>query len=386
MGNSGLPAVQDWASQPQFDFKGNGIFSPPLSYVPPQTLPYAINNVSAESSQDAPISAPTNFGYVGNMTPQQQSQPQLNLSQPNNFNPSQINSSQPLNSQQNSQPAQNMQQIRQFSMSQPPSLPAWAHVPCFLPPSSHIDALLQSALAAHRAAILVRQLDPPYPDYSALLDLTISTDISPLCAVITRAIRSAGFKNLAIQAAIMYTTHALMQWQANPLPETYERVPVWLRPGPEALRCPHALWAGQLTNLGMRERVISNGAGVEGRYGGLEFVLDWARNVDIMWPGREQLLIPGAGPPPGNGNGDGSTGANGKKGGQKQSGGVSLVGKELKAPGLKEGFEAGIFEVRMGVVHITQAFEKVVREENNWRLPRDFLARWPEMGDCVKTV
>jgi hypothetical protein len=201
-----------------------------------------------------------------------------------------------------------------------------------------IDSILQDALHTHRTAVLSGSPNPSTPDYTTLLSLPSSSP-SPLSAAINRAIQLAGFKTIAVQAAVLYTTHALLRWQTNPLPDTYAHVPVWLRPGPRQLEVPHALWVAQLVWPRLRDRVV----GEQQRYARDELAFCYARCLTIEWKGEAGV-------------------------------------------GMGPGFDDGIFEIKQGgEIGLTQRFEATVRELGAWGLEREFTTRWPEMGDVVRT-
>lgn len=240
-----------------------------------------------------------------------------------------------------------------------PSIQYWSQIPTFLPPVNLIDNLLHSALAQHRQSVRNGGTNHRAPDYSSLLSFNNPTapnpllaaggDPSPLSSAISRAIQVAGFKGIATQAAVLYTTHCLLRWQADPQPETYARIPEWLRPGTMQLQVPHALWVSQLVWRGLREWVAGNG----GRYIKDEFILCYARNLELDWQ-KGQRSLTGGSPEEGMGR------------------------------GLAPGFAEGIFEIgSQGEVVATPEFEKRVRELRSWGLRGDFFRVYPELEGLV---
>jgi hypothetical protein len=98
---------------------------------------------------------------------------------------------------------------------------------------------------------------------------------------------AAGFVGSATRAAVLYTTHAVLRWQINPLPDTFAHVPEWLRPVRAQIDIPHVLWASQLAWPGLRDVVIRN----QGNWVSDEFVCCYARNLDVGWPFGEEGIF-----------------------------------------------------------------------------------------------
>lgn len=114
------------------------------------------------------------------------------------------------------------------------------------------------------------------------------------------------------------------------------------------LTMPHALWVSQLVWRGLREWVATQG----GRYVQDEFILCYARNLKIDWEGPGRSLTGGSSP------------------GRRSS--------------REKAFESGVFELGAnGEVIMTGKFEQAVRELGNWGMRREFLANYPELGECV---
>lgn len=115
------------------------------------------------------------------------------------------------------------------------------------------------------------------------------------------------------------------------------------------LTMPHALWVSQLVWRPLREWVATQG----GRYVQDDFILSYARNLKIDWEGMGRSLTGGSSP--------------GRKGSREKA------------------FESGVFEVSStGEVVMTGKFEQAVRELGNWGMRREFLANYPELGECVR--
>ena len=112
------------------------------------------------------------------------------------------------------------------------------------------------------------------------------------------------------------------------------------------LSMPHALWVSQLVWRGLREWVATHG----GRYAQDDFVLCYARNLKIDWEGQ----------------------------------GRSLTNSPLRRSSREKAFELGVFELGpTGDVVMTGKFEQAVRGLENWGMRREFLANYPELGECV---
>ena len=109
------------------------------------------------------------------------------------------------------------------------------------------------------------------------------------------------------------------------------------------LQVPHALWVSQLVWRGLREWVAGNG----GRYVKDEFILAYARNLELDWNKGQRTLA-------GNAN-------------------------------LGPGFGEGIFELNeSGEVVTTGKFEATIREQSSWGLRGEFFVLYPELRELVK--
>lgn len=113
------------------------------------------------------------------------------------------------------------------------------------------------------------------------------------------------------------------------------------------LQVPHALWVSQLVWRALREWVAGNGR----RYIKDEFILCYARNLELDWGKGQRSLT------------EGNTGG---------------------SRGMAMGFEEGIFEIgNEGQVVATERFEARVREQESWGLRGEFFGVYPELEQLV---
>lgn len=128
--------------------------------------------------------------------------------------------------------------------------------------------------------VLVKAIIETHPNIAALFDeaeYNKSGVLSRWAAGIVHSMRLKGDDFTAF--ALMYLTWYLARWMISPTPETYETMPVWLRPTPNQLFMPHTSILDYVIWPAFREYVVE----IPEMHEHMEYMLDMANTIRCDW-------------------------------------------------------------------------------------------------------
>ena len=196
------------------------------------------------------------------------------------------------------------------------SIPVYAHPPRNIIQTCPLDGLLLKFLSDQRERALLgvptqELIGPPYPDFGALIDPSVSERSHALSSVFTEMLgKFPDISTLPEQTAILYVLgffwHSryaslliltsrryimflIMRWQIHPSQETYDRLPDWITPRPSQLFTPHPAWVDHLPWPKMRDKLTRVYSSIPFD----EFFIPYTTTVCLNWPFEDRdVLMP----------------------------------------------------------------------------------------------
>ncbi|KAI9823732.1 MAG: hypothetical protein M1832_002289 [Thelocarpon impressellum] len=204
-------------------------------------------------------------------------------------------------------------------------------------PTCPLDGLLleflherqQHAAKGMTAAQLV---GPAYPSIASLLDPERSMHSHPLSKVFTDVVST--FPDLdqpPEQIAVLYIMFLMVRWQVLPTQENYDRLPHWITPRASQLFTPHPAWVDHLPWPLARDVLVRDYV----NYPLEDFFIPYTMTLSLNWPydPRDTMIMP-----------------------------TDPAGEILISP----------------------AFERHLRDLNNWSLGPAFAKAFPELAEKVR--
>ncbi|VUC32692.1 unnamed protein product [Clonostachys rosea] len=177
----------------------------------------------------------------------------------------------------------------------PDFVPDWQRVPPHLPPSTKLDEVIKNITEAwnsryQKSGKQAEFSASVFPSISSLLnrpdDLERDWARSFSNAVAAQVFRST-VKTLAERIGFMYTLSHLIRWLVCRSKETYEKMPVMLRPTELQLKVPHPAWIDVVVWPEARNAIIKD--------------MDWGRfeelrtlsgaSLTVSWPYEESTAF-----------------------------------------------------------------------------------------------
>ncbi|KAH7083506.1 hypothetical protein BKA63DRAFT_154158 [Paraphoma chrysanthemicola] len=159
-----------------------------------------------------------------------------------------------------------------------------AILPQHVPPTCPLDRLLLNLLQS-RADMVTHGLStetvlgPAKGVVIGFLDQSLTTTVHPISRIISEILST--FPNIALpeKMGMFYKMHLTIRWQISPTPETYNQMPLWLRPTVTQITVPHAAWIDNIPWPGVRDLLIRH----SDRYPFEDFSDYYSQNVTVNW-------------------------------------------------------------------------------------------------------
>ena len=163
-----------------------------------------------------------------------------------------------------------------------------------IPPTCPLDGLLLDFLSERKQRATEGVADselvgPPYPNFAALQIPECVQYSHPLSRVFTDILSTfPDLSELPEQVAVLYVMFLIMRWQIAPTQENYDRLPEWVRPRPSQLLTPHPVWMDHLPWPRMRDKIID----LHHHYPFENFSISYTSTLSLNWPyeGRDVLM------------------------------------------------------------------------------------------------
>ena len=161
-------------------------------------------------------------------------------------------------------------------------------------PTCPLDGLLLDFLSERKQRAVEGVADfelvgPPYPNFAALLRPECVQYSHPLSRVFTDILSTfPDLSELPEQVAVLYVMFLIMRWQIAPTQENYNRLPEWVTPRPSQLLTPHPAWMDHLPWPRMRDKIID----LHHHYPFENFSMSYTSTLSLNWPyeGRDVLM------------------------------------------------------------------------------------------------
>ena len=164
---------------------------------------------------------------------------------------------------------------------------------CLIPtkncgPTCPLDALLLDFLSERRqraadGVAIQEVVGPRYPSVSSLLNPSASAYSHPLSKFFTDILATfPDISALPERVAVLYVMFLVMRWQISPSPDSFRRLPAWVRPLPCQLRVAHPAWVDYVPFPRMRDRVCRHDNPADYLFD--NFFVPFTTTLTLSWP------------------------------------------------------------------------------------------------------
>ena len=182
--------------------------------------------------------------------------------------------------------AHGLTRARSIHNGQEIPIPAYLARPTHIPATCPLDGLLleffrersQYAAAGHSEADLI---GPAYPAFCCAFRPERGIYTHPLSRFLTDILST--FPDLAeppVKVAVLYIMFLLIRWHICPNRENYERLPDWMKPSHTQVYTPHPAWLDSLPFPKMRDKIclMENPVPLD------IFFIPFTRTLSLNWP------------------------------------------------------------------------------------------------------
>lgn len=130
-----------------------------------------------------------------------------------------------------------------FNCNIPQSPPAWKSIPLLLSATTQLDAVILTTTDTFRRHGL-RQTTAPFPSISSLLRAGKPPDAKS-CSISDAAaaqVRRSPLQSLLPRVGFLYVLSHLLRWYICRTKDSYEQLPVFIRPTKLQMSVPHPAW------------------------------------------------------------------------------------------------------------------------------------------------
>ncbi|PVH77653.1 hypothetical protein DL98DRAFT_423430 [Cadophora sp. DSE1049] len=143
-----------------------------------------------------------------------------------------------------------------------------------------LDFLASRRVLASQGTPISTLIGPPNPSISGLINPKLKNNAHATSRVMVDVVSTFKDTNLREQLGFLYIMYATLRWQIGPSQETFDNLPVWLRPTVLQVMAPHAAWIDNIPWPEVRDVLIQNPV----KYPFQDFSELYARCARLNWP------------------------------------------------------------------------------------------------------
>ncbi|KFZ03729.1 hypothetical protein V502_10712 [Pseudogymnoascus sp. VKM F-4520 (FW-2644)] len=143
-----------------------------------------------------------------------------------------------------------------------------------------LDFLTSRRLLAAQGTPASVLVGPLKPSITGLVNPSFKSSAHAAIRVMADVVSTFKDTKLQEQLGFFYIMYSTMRWQIAPTDETFESLPLWLRPTVFQVVVPHAAWIDNIPWPRIRDLLIQNPT----KYTFRDFSELYANNVNLNWP------------------------------------------------------------------------------------------------------